>query len=173
MYFNDKALQERIARVKAMRGYSKSDKRHIIETIKCGVPISVAKYTLSQEKKKARALMKQRQLNQKTEKRAFQGRPDMKKAYSSIRKRKRISRAKLKLISQIFGLLDFLDYSIRYTTLKSESELYEFNEGGLKEIRTIFVEAANRKGGASPEEIEEYGLKGIEDLVIYHSRYAR
>ncbi len=173
LYFNDKALQERIARVKAMRGYSKSDKSHIIETIKCGVPISVAKYTLSQEKKKARALMKKRQLNQKTEKRAFQGRPDMKKEYSSIRKRKRISRAKLKLISQIFGLLDFLDYSIRYTTLKSENELYEFNEEGLKEIRTIFVEAVNRKGGASPEEIEEYGLEGIEDLVIYHSRYAR
>ncbi|MEA2082481.1 MAG: hypothetical protein U9O97_07060, partial [Elusimicrobiota bacterium] len=146
---------------------------HIVETIKCGVPISVAEYTLRQEKKKAATLRTKRRLRKKTERKVFAGRPDTKKAYSSVRRKKRISRAKLKIISQILGLLDFLDYSIRYTTLKSESELYGFNEGGLKEIRTIFVEAANRKGGASPEEIEEYGLENIPDLAIYKSRYAR
>ncbi|MBA3052538.1 hypothetical protein KJ959_07455 [bacterium] len=97
----------------------------------------------------------------------------MEKDYKAVRKKKRISRAKLKLISQIFGLMDFLDYSIRYTTLKEESELYAFNEEGLEEILAIFVAAANRKGGATPEEIDEYGLEGIQDLKVYKSRYAR
>jgi len=173
LYIKERTLQERITRVEAMGGYSKSDKKHIIETLKCGVPISVAEYTLAEEKKKAHALQKKRQFRLTAEKTAFASRPDIKKEYEYVRKNKKLSRAKLKLISQIFGLMDFLDYSIRYTTLKNESELYGFNEEGLEDILAIFVEAANRKGGATPEEIEEYGLEEIEDLAVYKSRYAR
>jgi len=168
LYINERNLQERILRVEAMPGYSKSDKKHIIETLKCGLPLSVAEYTLADAKKKAAALQKKRRLRQRTEKKVFKKHPEIKKV-----RRKKLSRSKLKLISQILGILDFLDYSIRYTTLKSESELYGFNEEGLKEIRAIFVEAANRKGGASPEEIEEYGLGEIPGLAVYRSRYAR
>lgn len=173
LYIRDQELRQRILKVKAMSGYSESDKQHIIETIKCGVPISVAEYTLRQEKKLSEALRKKRVLTQKAEQKVFSARPEMEKEYKAVRKKKRISRAKLKLISQIFGLMDFLDYSIRYTTLKEESELYAFNEEGLEEILAIFVAAANRKGGATPEEINEYGLEGIQDLKVYKSRYAR
>jgi len=137
------------------------------------VPISVAEYTLRQEKKRAQALKKKRQLAQQAEQKTFGSRPEMEKEYKLVSKKKNMSRAKLKLIAQIFGILDFLDYSIRYTTLKNESELYDFNEEGLKEILSIFVAAANRRGGASPEEIEEYGLEGIQDIKVYKSRYAR
>ncbi|MBA3052537.1 hypothetical protein KJ959_07460 [bacterium] len=58
LYIRDQELRERILKVKAMSGYSESDKQHIIETIKCGVPISVAEYTLRQEKKRSEALRK-------------------------------------------------------------------------------------------------------------------
>ncbi|PIV18834.1 MAG: hypothetical protein COS41_03245 [Elusimicrobia bacterium CG03_land_8_20_14_0_80_50_18] len=173
LYIRDRTLREQILKVRGMRSYSESDKEHIIETIKCGVPISVAEYTLRQEKKRAQALKKKRQLAQQAEQKAFGSRPEMEKEYKLVSKKKNMSRAKLKLIAQIFGILDFLDYSIRYTTLKNESELYDFNEEGLKEILSIFVAAANRRGGASPEEIEEYGLEGIQDIKVYKSRYAR